>query len=165
MDPLRIALLSMHSCPWSQPGGRYTGGMNVYIRNLSRELGNLSLTIDIYTGSHADYGPCSFSGPCGNVNLTHIDTGSCEWTAASGQLCYADSFAQAVYSHCRELDLRYDIIHSHYWLSGLAGNRLKDLWQIPHMVMFHTLGALKNGTMPGMMEPSTRISHERSVIN
>ena len=165
MYHLRIALLSMHSCPWSKPGGRYTGGMNVYIRNLSREMGKLGIATDIYTCSHEGDELCSFSGPAGNVRLIHVDSGSCGWIAEAGQADYAGSLAQAVHSYCRELDLRYDVIHSHYWLSGLAGNHLKDLWQVPHVSMFHTLGALKNSSLLGAMEPVSRISHEKLIIN
>jgi D-inositol-3-phosphate glycosyltransferase len=165
MDHLRISLLSMHSCPWSKPGGRYTGGMNVYIQNLSREMGKLGIATDIYTCSHEGDELCSFSGPAGNVRLIHVDAGSCGSASEAGQADYAGGLAQSVHSYCRERELRYDVIQSHYWLSGLAGNYLKDLWQVPHVSMFHTLGDLKNISLPGSMEPVSRISHERSVIH
>ena len=163
MHHLRIALLSMHSCPWSKPGGRYTGGMNVYIHNLSREMGKLGIATDIFTCSHQGDEPCGFSGPSSNVRLIHI--GACGSASEAGHAEYAGSLAQAVDSYRREMGLRYDLIHSHYWLSGLAGNRLKELWQVPHISMFHTLGALKNGSPLGTVEPATRISHERLIIN
>jgi D-inositol-3-phosphate glycosyltransferase len=165
MEHLRIALLSMHSCPWSRPGGRYTGGMNVYIQNLSREMGKLGIATDIFTCSHEGDELCGFSGPGGNVRLIHIGAGCCGSAPEAGQAEHAGKLAQAVDSYCQELDLRYDLIHSHYWLSGLAGNHLKDLWQVPHVSMFHTLGALKNSSLLGVMEPVSRISNEKSVIN
>jgi D-inositol-3-phosphate glycosyltransferase len=165
MNHLRIALLSMHSCPWSRPGGRYTGGMNVYIQNLSREMGKLGIATDIYTCSHEGDELCGFSGHSGNVRLIHINAGCCGNASEAGQAEYAGKLAQAIDSHCRKLDLSYDAIHSHYWLSGLAGNHLKDLWGVPHVSMFHTLGALKNGSSLGAMEPVSRISHERLIIN
>ena len=164
MHNLRIALLSMHSCPWSRPGGRYTGGMNIYIQNLSRELGKLGASTDIFTCSHHGDELCGLCLPSGNVRLIHLNTGCCDRVAESGQAGYAGSLAQAVDSYRREMDLRYDLIHSHYWLSGLAGNRLKELWGVPHISMFHTLGALKNGSPLGTVEPASRIYHERSVI-
>jgi len=165
MDHLRIALLSMHSCPWSKPGGRYTGGMNIYIQNLSREMGKLGVATDIFTCSHEGDELCGYNGPADNVRLIHINAGSCNWLEAAGQGDYAASLAQTIYAYCQELDLKYDIIHSHYWLSGLAGNHLKDLWQVPHVTMFHTLGALKNSSLPGTMEPVSRMVHERAVIH
>lgn len=165
MNHLRIALLSLHSCPWSRPGGRYTGGMNVYIQNLCRELEKLGVTTDVYTCSHEGSELCNFSGPTCRTGLTHINAGPFSRMTESGQADYADSLAQAVYSHCRDMDLRYDVIHSHYWLSGLAGNCLKDLWRIPHVSMFHTLGTLKNSSLSGSLEPDSRIVNERSVIN
>ncbi len=164
MDHLRIALLSLHSCPWSKPGGRYTGGMNVYIQNLCLQLEKLGVTTDVYTCSHENNELCNFSGPSCRTGLIHINAGPFSRMTESGQADYAGSLAQAVYSHCRDLGLRYDVIHSHYWLSGLAGNYLKDLWRIPHVTMFHTLGALKNISLPASPEPASRIAHESSVM-
>jgi len=138
--------------------------MNIYIQNLSRKLGRLGMAVDIFTGSHQGDELCRFSDPADNVRLIHIDAGSGNWKEEDGQADYAAGLAQAIHGNCRELDLRYDTIHSHYWLSGLAGNYLKDLWQVPHITMFHTLGALKNSSMLGAVEPLSRIAHERSII-
>ena len=165
MHHLRIALLSMHSCPWSKPGGRYTGGMNIYIQNLSREMGKLGIATDIFTCSHQGDELCGFGGHFGNVRLIHINAGCGGGASERAQAEYAGELAQAIHSHCQELDLGYDVIHSHYWLSGLAGNHLKDLWGVPHISMFHTLGALKNSSSLGVMEPVSRIYHERAVIH
>jgi len=165
MDHLRIALLSMHSCPWSKPGGRYTGGMNVYIQNLSREMGKLGIATDIFTCSHDGDELCNFNGPADNVRLVHVDAGSCHWMEEGRQADYAGSLAQAIHSYCQEQNLHYDAIHSHYWLSGLVGNHLKSLWQVPHVSMFHTLGALKNNSFLGSIEPVSRISHERLLLH
>ena len=165
MDHLRIALLSVHSCPWSKPGGRYTGGMNVYIQNLCLELAKLGVTTDVFTGCHEGNQPCNFSGPTCRTGLIHINDARSRLITDSRPVDYARSLAQAVNSHCREQDLRYDVIHSHYWLSGLAGNHLKDIWQVPHITMFHTLGVMKNSSLPGSPEPESRIVYERSVIN
>jgi len=165
MHNLSIALLSMHSCPWSRPGGRYTGGMNIYIQNLSRELGKLGVSTDIFTCSHHGDELCGLYLPSGNVRLIHLNAGCCCSMAESGQAGYAGRLTQAVDSYSREMGLRYDLIHSHYWLSGLAGNRLKEIWEVPHISMFHTLGALKNGSPLGAVEPASRIYHERAVIH
>jgi D-inositol-3-phosphate glycosyltransferase len=61
--------------------------------------------------------------------------------------------------------LQYDLIHSHYWLSGLIGKQLQTLWRVPHAVMFHTLGAVKNSIGIGEHEPELRIESEREVIS
>ncbi len=164
MEHLRVALLSLHSCPWSKPGGRYTGGMNIYIQNISREMAKLGVTMDIYTCSHEGDDLCSFRSSDDNVRLIHIDAGPCNRTTEAGQAGYTNSLALAIDTYCRQSNLRYDIIHSHYWLSGLAGNCLKDLWRVPHVTMFHTLGALKNSSSLGATEPLSRISHERLIM-
>ncbi len=161
MDHLRIALLSLHTCPWSRPGGRYTGGMNVYIRNLCLELEKLGITVDVYTCCHEGNEPCNFSASACRTGLVHIGAGA----AGHGRADYALNLAQTVDAYCRDRGLRYDIIHSHYWLSGLAGSYLKEMWGAPHITMFHTLGALKNGALPGLQEPEYRIATERSVMS
>ncbi|MFA5079187.1 MAG: glycosyltransferase, partial [Dehalococcoidia bacterium] len=161
MDHLRIALLSLHTCPWSRPGGRYTGGMNVYIRNLCLQLEKLGVAADVYTCCHEGNEPCNFSAPACRTGLVHINAGA----SGHGRTDHALDLAQAVEVYCRDRGLRYDIIHSHYWLSGLAGSYLKQMWDVPHITMFHTLGSLKNGSLPGLREPDYRIAAERSVMS
>jgi len=137
--------------------------MNVYIRNLCLELAKLGVTTDVFTCCHEDNQPCNFSGPTCHTGLIHINDARSRLITDSGPADYASSLAQAVNSHCREQDLHYDVIHSHYWLSGMAGNQLKYIWQIPHITMFHTLGALKNSSLPGSPEPESRIVHYGTV--
>jgi D-inositol-3-phosphate glycosyltransferase len=135
--------------------------MNVYIRNLCIELEKLGVAADVYTCCHEGSEPCNFSAASCRTRLVHIDAG----TAGHGGADHALNLAQAVDSYCRHRGLRYDIIHSHYWLSGLAGSYLKEMWRAPHITMFHTLGALKNSALPGLREPDYRIAAERSVMS
>jgi excinuclease UvrABC ATPase subunit len=72
-QPLRIAILSLHSCPYIVPGGRYTGGMNIYIRNLARELSNQGHSVDIYTCSQANCSQCGKGDLGKNIRLMHVD--------------------------------------------------------------------------------------------
>jgi D-inositol-3-phosphate glycosyltransferase len=144
---LNIAMFSIHSCPLGQLGTRDTGGMNVYVRELSRQLGALGHHVDIYTRAH-DPRDAQVDSPFPNVRVIHIQAGPVE---------NMEAFAQGD-------GTRYDLVHSHYWLSGLVGLRFARQWGVPHSIMFHTLGAIKNRLPVGDVEPEIRPQAERDLI-
>ncbi|MFC1916025.1 glycosyltransferase [Chloroflexota bacterium] len=160
---LRIAMLSAHSCPVGKLGTKDTGGMSVYVRELARELGKCGHLVDVYTRVHDPKDRQIYElGP--NARLIHLRAGE------NGEI-----HKLAVYSHlpdfARELEnfrsrnrLQYDLVYSHYWLSAWVGRRLRDWWGVPHMVMFHTLGAVKNAIGVGEREPELRIKTEKCVV-
>jgi D-inositol-3-phosphate glycosyltransferase len=145
-------------------GGRDTGGMNVYIRELARELGKRGHTIDIYTKAHQpQHGPKIDMGQ--NVRLIHLETGVDEDMPKLAIYDYIQRLTCGVEDFRKYNQMEYDLIHSHYWLSGLIGKQLQARWHIPHTVMFHTLGAVKNSISIGKDEPELRIESEREVID
>lgn len=163
-DQLHIAILSMHSCPYGKPGSRYTGGLNIYIQNLARELDKRGQIIDIFTCSHANDDQCKSIQLNDNVKLIHIKT---EDYSHISEACIdqrVSEMAESILYYCFAYNLHYDLIHSHYWLSGMVGKMLKDTWGIPHVTMFHTLGTLKNKAGLGILEPQFRIRNERMVV-
>jgi D-inositol-3-phosphate glycosyltransferase len=156
-------MISIHSCPLGQLGGRDTGGMNVYVRELALELGRNGQTIDIFTKKHSGHqNQVTHIGE--RVRLIHLDTEANEdmpkvaiYASLQDMLCGIESF--------RKNDMRnYDAIHSHYWLSGIMGAQLQMWWNIPHMTMFHTLGIPKNIRDSNNDEPELRIETEKEVI-
>jgi D-inositol-3-phosphate glycosyltransferase len=163
MNNLRIAMLSIHSCPLGQLGTRDTGGMNVYVRELSRELGKLGFNIDIFTRAHDPRDP-QMETPFENVRLIHIKAGRVEDMGKMAQLSHLQEFARNMAEFNAGDGARYDIIHSHYWLSGLAGRQFAEAWGIPQVVMLHTLGAIKNMFPVGDKEPEIRLNAERGVM-
>jgi D-inositol-3-phosphate glycosyltransferase len=161
---LNIAMISIHSCPLAVLGGRDTGGMNVYVRELARELAKRGHSIDIYTKAHQpEHGPAINLGQ--NVRIIHLDTGVDEDMPKIAIYDYIQRLSGVAENFRTYNHLQYDFIHSHYWLSGLIGKELQTLWHIPHAVMFHTLGAIKNGLGIGDSEPELRIESEKEVIN
>jgi D-inositol-3-phosphate glycosyltransferase len=161
---LNIAMISIHSCPLAMLGGRVTGGMNVYVRELARELANKGHSIDIYTKAHQpQHGPPINLGQ--NVRIIHLDTGVDEDMPKLAIYDYIQKLAGVAEDFRKHNQLQYDVIHSHYWLSGLIGKQLQTLWHAPHAVMFHTLGAIKNSLGIGEYEPELRIESEKEVIN
>ena len=164
MKQLNIALLSIHSCPWAKPGNRYTGGMNIYIQNQAREMAERGHLVDIFTTSHPGENQCSQIKLTNGIRLIHINAADYTLISENNLESHVNDVADAILSYCQKLNLPYELIHSHYWLSGLIGNILSKSWNIPHITMFHTLAALKNRAGLGGLEPSYRIDYEKSVI-
>jgi D-inositol-3-phosphate glycosyltransferase len=155
-------MLSIHSCPLGKVGEENTGGMSVYIRELGRELGRRGHLVDVYTRTHEPiHDQVVELGE--NARLIHFKAGEEETHKLELYYHLAD-FTRDIENFRRESGLRYDLIHSHYWLSGLVGERLQELWDIPHLIGFHTLGAVKNAVGIGEGEPELRISAERKLV-
>jgi len=159
---LKIAMLSVHSCPLGKLGEKDTGGMSVYIREFARELGRRGHFVDVYTRIHepihdqvVEFGQ--------NARLIHLKAGE-EETKKLAIYNHLGNFAHDLENFRKQNSLRYDLIHSHYWLSGLAGRRLQKLWNIPHLMGFHTLGAVKNAIGIGEDEPELRITAEKELV-
>jgi len=159
---VRIAMLSVHSCPQGQPGHRDTGGMNVYIREVSGALGRQGHRVDVYTRAH-DPRDEQTEELAPNVRLIHIKAGLVEEMGKLTQYCHLDEFVANLNEFAESHNLKYDILHSHYWLSGEAGRRLSALWGIPNVVMFHTIGAVKNGLGLGETEAELRLAIEKGL--
>ena len=169
VDQLRIAMLSAHSCPVGKLGTKDTGGMSVYIRELACELGKLGHSVDIYTRVHDPNDREIYElGP--NARLIHLKAGEDEEIHKLAVYSHLPDFVENLDIFRRSNNLRYDLIFSHYWLSGLAGMRLQRSWHVPHVTMFHTLGAVKNAirdracAAPGEAEPALRIEAERELV-
>ncbi len=161
---LKIAILSAHSCPVGDLGARDTGGMSVYIHELARELGKQGHSVDVYTRVHDPADPQIFKlGP--RARLIHLQAGQPELIHKLAVYCYLPEFTCNLENYRKNNGLRYDLIFSHYWLSGWVGRRLQQWWQIPHVIMFHTLGAVKNATGIGEDAPELRIVTEREAVN
>ncbi len=156
--PWRIAMLSIHSSPTGPLGTRDNGGMSVYVRELSRWLGRRGHQIDIFTCASNDVAETTLSP---NVRL--IQLGVAEETALTKERlpAYLPQVFRALDHYRGTRQLTYDLIHSHYWISGVVGAIAQSRWHIPHLTMFHTLGAAKNGTLSGENESDGRIAHER----
>ncbi len=162
MPRLKIAMLSIHSCPLGQLGSRDTGGMNVYVRELARHLGALGHQVDIFTRAH-DPRDAVVEQPYPGVRLIHIRAGRVEDMGKMAQLEHLAEFAANMAAFAAADGAVYDLVHSHYWLSGLVGQRFAAARGVPHVVMFHTLGAIKNSLPVGEVEPEVRLAVERDI--
>ncbi|MGD0235741.1 MAG: glycosyltransferase [Syntrophorhabdales bacterium] len=155
-------MLSVHSCPLGKVGGENTGGMSVYIREFARELGRRGHLVDIYTRIHEPIHDQVVEIEQ-NVRLIHLKAGG-EKIQKSAIYYHLADFGHDLENFRKQNGLQYDLIHSHYWLSGLAGKRVQQRWGIPHIMGFHTLGAVKNAIGIGEDEPKLRINAEKELV-
>ncbi|MEM7332552.1 MAG: glycosyltransferase [Chloroflexota bacterium] len=163
----RIAMLSVHTCPLAMLGGKKTGGMNVYVRDFSRELGRQGIQVDVFTRSQDDCQPMVKHDLGFGGRVIHIPAGPEQPMPVAQIANYLDEFTQGVLAFAESEDAKYDIIHSHYWLSGLVAEKLREHWGgTPIVHMFHTLGHMKNkiATSESQMSPQSRIDGEYRVI-
>jgi len=164
---LRIAMLSYHTCPLATLGGKDTGGMNVYVRDLTCELGRLGIHVDVFTRSQDEHVPHVLHDLGFGNRVVHIPAGPEEPKSKSDIAKYIPEFAQGIMQFAAEKGLKYDVIHSHYWMSGLAAELLSDAWGgTPIVSMFHTLGEMKNRVARSEDEKAgaDRLDGERQVL-
>ncbi|MEW5988940.1 MAG: glycosyltransferase, partial [Chloroflexota bacterium] len=125
----RLAMLSVHTCPLALLGGKKTGGMNVYVRDLSRELGRRGILVDVFTRSQDDCQPRVKHDLGYGARVIHVPAGPEKPIPVAEVEKYLDEFVEGVVGFAAAEDLRYDLIHSHYWLSGLVAERLQQRWR------------------------------------
>ncbi len=159
-----VAMLSMHTSPLDMPGStRDAGGLNVYINQLTRELGQSQNLIDIFTRRTNKYTP-KVVQITPQVRVINIQAGPSTPIQKHEIYQYLADFAQRIDEFRRNENIHYDVLHSHYWLSGAAALQLAHRWAIPHITMFHTLAHLKQLANPNETEPSIRLEMERRLI-
>lgn len=146
-------MLAMHTSPLQQPGRGDAGGLNVYVDHLAGELGSRGIGVDVFTRS--DTAPDEVTAPVvvskPGVQVLHVD-GDFVALAKEDLPAHVDSFADAVANHPGRA-AAYDVIHAHYWLSGLAGLALRERLDAPLVVSMHTLAAVKNADRPPDQAP------------
>ena len=159
----RIAVISAHTSPLERPGGAKSGGLNVYVLELARQLATLGCHVDIFTRATApDQPEVTQLGP--HLRAIALSAGPLQLLGPEQLYEHLDAFYEALLAFNHADGAEYDLVHSHYWLSGLVGARLKGFWCVPHVVMFHTLGEIKNRASFGEHESGLRIESEAAVL-
>ncbi|RZU71871.1 D-inositol-3-phosphate glycosyltransferase [Micromonospora kangleipakensis] len=164
--PRRIATLSVHTSPLDQPGTGDAGGMNVYILEVARRLAEADVEVEIFTrATSGDLPPVVEMAP--GVHVRHITSGPLEGLTKEelpGQLC---AFTAGVLrAEASRPPGHYDLIHSHYWLSGQVGWLAKERWGVPLVHTAHTLAKVKNAQLAAgdRPEPKARVIGEEQVV-
>ncbi len=158
IHPRRIAMVSLHTSPLEQPGSGDAGGMNVYIRHLALALAKDGAIVDVFTRGATESRATAMApgvtchevqgGPPGK--LTKEELGNHLDACAEAILDYAADFAA------------YDVIHSHYWMSGIVGLRLRETWGVPLVHTMHTMGKVKKASAK-TEESGARIAGEMLI--
>ncbi len=164
-DLRRVAMVSLHTSPLDQPGTGDAGGMNVYVLELSKRLAQRGLEVEIYTrATSSTLAPTVEAAP--GVRVHHVLAGPFEGLPKEdlpGQLCvFARHLLRAEAGHEQGW---FDLIHSHYWLSGQVGALLRDRWSVPLVHTMHTMGKVKNAQLAegDTPEPVARLLGEDQV--
>jgi D-inositol-3-phosphate glycosyltransferase len=164
--PRRIATLSVHTSPLHQPGTGDAGGMNVYILEVARRLAEADVEVEIFTrATSGDLPPVVEMAP--GVHVRHVTSGPLEGLTKEelpGQLC---AFTAGVLrAEAARPPGHYDLIHSHYWLSGQVGWLAKERWGVPLVHTAHTLAKVKNAQLAAgdRPEPKARVIGEEQVV-
>jgi len=164
--PSRIAVLSVHTSPLDQPGTGDAGGMNVYIDQTSRLLAEAGIEVEIFTRATNSGQPAEVELVPG-VRVRHISAGPYEGLAKAdlpSQLCAMTAGVMRV--EAAHPEGWFDLIHSHYWLSGQVGWLAGERWDVPLVHSMHTMAKVKNaGLADGdTPEPTVRIIGEEQVV-
>jgi D-inositol-3-phosphate glycosyltransferase len=164
-ETMNIAMLSYHTCPLATLGGKHTGGMNVYVRELTHSLGKLGIHVDVFTRSQDEHVPHVLHDlGCGN-RVVHIPAGPESPTPKNDLPHYLPEFTEGILKFSESKGIHYDLIHSHYWMSGVAAGSLRAEWNVPLVQMYHTLGLMKNriARNASEMEIPLRIESEKQI--
>ena len=164
---MRVAVLSVHTSPLAQPGTGDAGGMNVYVLQTALELARRGVDVEIFTRAttSADQPIVQVApgvlvrnivaGPFEGLDKHDLPTQLCAFTAG---VLRAEATHEPGY---------YDIVHSHYWLSGQVGWLARDRWAVPLVHTAHTLAAVKNASLAegDTPEPPLRSVGEQQVVD
>ncbi|QOV39839.1 D-inositol-3-phosphate glycosyltransferase [Streptomyces ferrugineus] len=164
--PRRVAMLSVHTSPLHQPGTGDAGGMNVYIVELAKRLAALDIEVEIFTRATSAALPPSVELAPG-VLVRHVAAGPYEGLAKEdlpAQLC---AFTHGVTrAWAGQRPGHYDLVHSHYWLSGHVGRLTAERWGVPLVHAMHTMAKVKNANLADgdTPEPAARVLGETQVV-
>ena len=139
-------MLSVHACPLAKLGGRDSGGMNVYVRELSRELAKRDIEVDVFT-RWREPGDPRIQQLAAGARVIHIESGPIRYIPKHEVYARLDEFTAELERHVASEGRSYDLIHSHYWLSAAVARRIAPKWRVPTVQMFHTLGLVKREVM------------------
>jgi D-inositol-3-phosphate glycosyltransferase len=159
----KIAFVSMHVCPLGKLGEDKVGGMNVYIMNLAAALADIDNDIDIFTRKH-DLNDPVIVKISEKIRIIHLDAGPI-MDDNNDLYNFMDEFTNNIIKFNSLEQIKYNIIHSHYWLSGPVANVLSDKWEIPNVITFHTLSAIKLKASSSIVEHDKRYEVEKDSMS
>ena len=162
MSVQRVALVCFHTCPNTLVGKGKAGGMNVYVRQLAHHLSAMGIQVDIFTRCHAGQEADTVEAD-DNVRIVHLYGGP-DNASMDDLVSYLPQFADAMLAYRDSEGVDYEVVHSHYWLSGWVGRKVASQWGIGHAVTFHTLAEIKKQARSGEREHRLRAKVEGDLM-
>lgn len=159
--PTRVAMLCMHTSPLETPGVADAGGLNVYVSELGRRLGARGIQVDVFT-RRTDPDTPEVTDTGENLRVVQVPAGPAEPVAKEEQPGLVETFAAWVAAHAGDADL----VHAHYWLSGLAGVQVAQARNLALVHTMHTMARVKNELPAGdqVTEPGVRDAGEAEIV-
>lgn len=163
----RVAMLSLHTSPMSQPGTGDAGGMNVYVDNVSRRLAAAGIEVEVFTrATSSDQPPVAEVAP--GLTVRHLQAGPFQGLRKEdlpSQLCALS--AGVLRAEAAHEEGWFDVVHSHYWLSGHVGWLATDRWGVPLVHSMHTMAKVKNANLgpTDAPEPEYRVIGEQQIVD
>lgn len=159
---MKILIISYHTCPENKLGSKDSGGLNIYLHEISNELGTKGHTVDIFTREHDIRDPLEIEIN-NNSKVIHLNAG--DLAEEKHQMHnYIDLFTSNLINYIDEQNLQYDLIYSNYWMSGIVGELISEKLKIPHIITFHTMGLTKRSVNYLENESDFRIENELDLI-
>jgi D-inositol-3-phosphate glycosyltransferase len=163
----RLAMLSVHECPLASSEGKEKGGINVYVYELSKALAKMGWTIDIYTRVQDTVNE-RIVVVYENLRVIHITAGPEQYIPKKEVINHLDEFAKNMHTFMAKNDITYDVVHSHYYYSGVVAEQLKKMYghTFATIMSFHTLGLMKQLVSRTELagDPDRRISIEQNLV-
>jgi D-inositol-3-phosphate glycosyltransferase len=160
----RIAMLSVHTSPLATLGGKDAGGMNIYVRDLAIHVSQAGVPVDIFT-RRTDPARPTIQEISPGARIINLDVGPPGPVDKIALFDLLPQFAEACVLFALNEGVRYDVVHAHYWLSGMAAEYLRTYWEAPVVLMFHTTADMKNAVLGDAdQESSLRRDTEHQLI-
>ena len=160
---MRIAMISEHASPLAVLGGEDAGGQNTHVAELSAALAAAGHEVRVYTRRDAPDLPVTVRSPDG-YDVVHVPAGPAEPVAKDALLPHMREFSRWLIERWRGGDWVPEVIHAHFWMSGLAGLTAGRQTGVPVVQTYHALGTVKRRHQ-GVQDtsPARRIAYEREL--
>ena len=137
-----VALISEHASPLATLGGKDSGGQNVYVAEVARNLARLGFVVDVFTRRDDALQP-EVVAWLPNVRVVHVPAGPAECVEKERLLGYMDAFTDSMIGFIEKQPFSYHIIHANFFMSALVAANIKKQLGIPYVVTFHALGLVR----------------------
>lgn len=161
---MRIAFISMHTSPLATLGGKDTGGMNVFVREAARALAHRGHKVDIFTRSNGSHSLRIDPRIAPDARVIHVPAGPEAPVPKNDLYALVPAFTEWMCEFAGKNNLQYDVIHAHYWLSGLVADALRECWGTKFVQTFHTLAELKTKSPSGPKTANRNCGCKTNVI-